>query len=67
MTQIINLLTLADSVIANAGAKYGEIPTIFAKVDRQVLRTALRKARGNIHFLTVEEDSSIIVWNRTVW
>jgi hypothetical protein len=67
MAQIIDLLTLADSVIANAGAKYSEIPTIFSKVDRKVLRRSLREAAGNIHRLTVEKDGSIIVWNRTVW
>jgi hypothetical protein len=67
MAKVFDLVELADSVISEAVAQYGATPKIFKTVDRRVLIYSLRKAKGNIHRLTVEKDGSIIIWNRIVW
>lgn len=67
MAKIFEMVELADSVIASAVSKYGDMPTIFGTVNKTLLKESLSMAEGNIRRLTVEDDGSILVWNTGVW
>lgn len=65
--QMTSLVTVVDGTIDQLAATYGELPDVLKTADPRLLKAALKKAKGNMHFLTAEPDGSIIIWNRPVW